>query len=260
MCRLLLDQSHGTFVVPNGARMVVGSDATKYDELMNGAGNADSEGVLEDGHRLLYVGYQDEGYVTADDWNDVKPDEMLSKIKDGTNDGNEDRQKAGLKPIYVDGWIQEPAFDATHKTVRWILGMHESDGKFINATALALGRRGYERFTLVSDGSNPAGDRAVLAGLVKDYIFDKGFRFSDYVSGDKLAGYGLAALVATGAGVTLAKTGLLAAALIFLKKFVIIIIALAAALFARVRKMFTRTKFGPPAAGPPAAAPPAPQS
>ena len=42
--------------------------------------------------------------------------------------------------------------------------------------------------------------------LIHQYSFDPGFRFSDYVQGDKLAGYGIAALVGTAAGATIAKT------------------------------------------------------
>jgi uncharacterized membrane-anchored protein len=131
--------------------------------------------------------------------------------------------------------------------VRWIVSLHSAHGRFVNAVALQLGRHGYERFTLVTDGTNPAADRVALANYVQDYRFDPGFRFSDYVTGDKVAGFGVAALVGTAAGVTLAKTGALAAILLLLKKFFVVIIAAGAALYGRFKKSFgSRTKFGPP--------------
>jgi uncharacterized membrane-anchored protein len=254
-----LAQSHGSFAVPPHAKMLTGADATRFDEAINGQGDSDSEGVVVADHRTLYLSYDDSGHVTADDWNDVDAHKMLADMKQSTDDGNAERTKSGVAAFHVDRWVQPPVYDAAHASVRWIVGMHDDGGQtFINAVALALGRHGYERFTLVSDGKNPAADRSALAAFTNDYSFDRGSRFGDYVQGDKLAGFGLAALVGTAAGVTLAKTGMFAAILLFAKKFIILILAAGAALFGRFRRMFSGgAKFGPPSRTPPAA-PPAP--
>jgi uncharacterized membrane-anchored protein len=120
--------------------------------------------------------------------------------------------------------------------------LHDAEGPVINAVALRLGRRGYERFTLVSNGADPKGDAAMLASSVANYAFDPGFRFSDYVSGDKLAGYGIAALVGTAAGATIAKTVGFGAILLLIKKFFVVIIAVAAGAFGYVKRFFTRAR------------------
>jgi uncharacterized membrane-anchored protein len=242
-----LDQSHGKFTVPPHARLATGSDAQKIDEAINGTDSSDEEAVLFTRGRTLYLSYTDSGFVSADDWKDVDASKMLSSMKDSTNTENAERAKRGVAQFYVDGWVQQPTFDAQRKSVRWIVSLHSAHGRFVNAVALQLGRHGYERFTLVTDGTNPAADRVALANYVQDYRFDPGFRFSDYVTGDKVAGFGVAALVGTAAGVTLAKTGALAAILLLLKKFFVIIIAAGAALYGRFKKSFgSRTKFGPP--------------
>jgi uncharacterized membrane-anchored protein len=113
-----LGESHGTFVVPKGGKILLGSEAIRADELINGAKDASIEGFAALAHRSLYVSYSGEGYVTADDWNDVKADELLKSIKDGTAQGNEERAKSGLGALYVDGWVQKPTFDAKRKSVR----------------------------------------------------------------------------------------------------------------------------------------------
>ena len=245
--------SHGTFNVPRGATMVSGAEAVRADQLINGTGDTSTEGFAEINHRSLYLSYTGEGFVTADDWKDVNADDLLNNIREGTEKGNELRAKSGIGALHIDGWAQKPVFDPARKSVRWVTRAHSDRGPIINAVALQLGRHGYERFTLVSNGLDPKGDAVILAGAVNAYRFDPGFRFSDYVQGDKLAGYGVAALVGTAAGATIAKTVGFAAVLLLIKKFFLVFIALGAAGFGYVRRFFTRGT--PPAAS---VAPPPP--
>lgn len=73
--------------------------------------------------------------------------------------------------------------------------------------------------------------------------FDKGVAYTDYVEGDKIAAYGMAGMIAAGAGAKVAaKVGLLALALAFFKKAgFLVVVALAGALrFAK--GLFKRNK------------------
>jgi uncharacterized membrane-anchored protein len=251
-----LDASHGRFLVPSGANMVQSSEAQRFDEIINGTTSSDSEGVVIFKGRTLYLSYDDSGFVTVDDWKDIDATKLLSGMRDSTERSNDERAKNGVSPIHVDGWVQPPTLDRRRKSVRWVTGLHDEQQKhFVNAVALQLGRHGFERFTLVSRGDDPAGDRALLASLVNDYRFDSGARFQDYVKGDKLAGYGIAALVGTAAGATLLKTGAFAAVLLLLKKFIIVIIALGVGLFGWLRKTLAggRMQVGPPRSNAPKA-------
>jgi uncharacterized membrane-anchored protein len=241
-----LSASHGTFVVPRNGTMLVGSEATRADQLINGASDPSVEGFAEFAHRSLYVSYVGEGFVTADDWKDVNADDLMKNIKDGTEQANAERAKAGVGALHVDGWVQKPTFDANRKSVRWVTHAHDDAGRtIVNAVAMQLGRQGYERFTLVSNGKDPNGDAALLSSAAGDYSFDPGFRFSDYVKGDKLAGYGIAALVGTAAGATIAKTVGFGALLRLVKKFFLVIIAVLVGAFRYLRGMFGRKPAGP---------------
>jgi uncharacterized membrane-anchored protein len=244
-----LGSSHGKFSAPAGAKMITGRDAARFDDILNGTSGSDSEAIVELPHsRLLYLSYNDSGHVSVDDWKTVDTVKMLADIKTATADANEERVKNGADAMYVDGWAQKPTYDPARKSVLWTIKLHGASGAFVNAIALVLGRHGYERFTLASDGKDPAGDAAALAQTTRDYQFEKGWRFSDYVTGDKLAGYGIAALVGTAAGATLVKTGALVGILLLFKKFFILILAGLAGGFSWMRRtFFSRTKFGPPA-------------
>ncbi|MDB5092589.1 MAG: hypothetical protein JWO85_690 [Candidatus Eremiobacteraeota bacterium] len=224
---LTLGGSHGTFTVPNGGKMLTGTEAQRADQLINGSSALDNavEGFAEIQRRALYVSYVGDGFVSTDDWKDVDADKLLKEIVDATDSGNEQRTKNGVSAVHVDGWVQKPTFDSVKKSVRWVTRAHDDSGPIVNAVALQLGRNGYERFTLVSGGSDPRGDASLLARAVGDYRFDPGFRFSDYVKGDKVAEYGIAALVGTAAGATIAKTVGFGAILLLIKKFFVLIVA-----------------------------------
>lgn len=237
-----LTESHGTFNVPKYSKIVLGYEAKHADMLINGRNSSLVEGIAFTRGRTLYLSYADDGFITTDDWKNVNADELLKNISNVTEQDNENRLKNGMSAMHVDRWIQRPTFDEERKSVRWIFGAHNASGKIVNAVALQLGRHGYERFTLASDGSDSAGDTVLLADAVHRYIFDPGFRFSDHVQGDKLAGYGIAALVGTAAGATIAKTVGFSAILLLFKKLFVLIITGIAMLFKSVKRFFVGIK------------------
>jgi len=84
------------------------------------------------------------------------------------------------------------------------------------------------------------------------YEFVPGEKYAEFKSGDKIAEYGLAALVVGGAAAAAGKMGLLK----FLGKFWVLILAGFALVWGAIKKIFFGRKEAPPA--PPAAPPPGP--
>ena len=85
--------------------------------------------------------------------------------------------------------------------------------------------------------------------LLTGFTFQQGNRYADFVRGDKVAEYGLTALILGGAGAAAIKTGLLAkawrfilVAVLALKKLVIVVFAGLAAIFRKLWLWITGRK------------------
>jgi uncharacterized membrane-anchored protein len=101
-----------------------------------------------------------------------------------------------------------------------------------------LARTGVLSMNMVSSMDRLGEVRSAAAALGSTVQFDAGSRYADFdASVDHTADYGLAGLVAAGAGVAVAKkAGILGFLLIFLKKGFIILLAAAAGAFAWIKR------------------------
>ena len=134
---------------------------------------------------------------------------ILKSISDGTEQANTYRVEQGFSPIHVVGWSEEPRYDTLTNNLVWaVTGKSEDGGLSVNYNARLLGRQGYMSATLVTDPSTLAADKMEVEQLLGGYQFVKGKRYAEFREGDKLAGYGLTALIAGGAGAAAVKLGL----------------------------------------------------
>jgi uncharacterized membrane-anchored protein len=74
--------------------------------------------------------------------------------------------------------------------------------------------------------------------LLTDYSYKQGERYAEYRSGDKLAKYGLAALITGGAAAVAVKTGLFASLVLLFKKGAKVIVIAVVAVIAWLKKLF----------------------
>jgi uncharacterized membrane-anchored protein len=75
--------------------------------------------------------------------------------------------------------------------------------------------------------------------LLTDYSYKLGERYAEYRSGDKLAKYGLAALITGGAAAVAVKTGLFASLILFFKKAAKLVILAVLAVVVWLKKLIT---------------------
>jgi uncharacterized membrane-anchored protein len=206
--------------------------------------STDANAVLDDSAWAVVVTFVDEGYVSDKDAAKIDYDDMLKDLKKSAQDGNEERLKAGYPAIELVGWAEPPHYDATTHKLYWARDLKfkkadgSDDGQTLNYAIRVLGRRGYLSLNAVAPIDQLAKVRADMPAVVAMAEFNQGERYADYNAGtDKVAAYGIAALVAGGiaakAGL-FAKLGLL---LLAAKKFIIIGLAAVAAFF---RKLFGR--------------------
>ncbi len=182
------------------------------------------------------------GYVKDDE--KIDADALLDSLKKSDGPGNEERKRLGMSPIYTDGWHVPPHYDAGTKRLEWGMRLRdEKGGLHVNYTSRLLGRSGVMSAVLVSSPQSLSEDMRAFNRTLDGYQFVAGEKYAEFRSGDRIAEYGLAALVVGGAAAAAAKAGLFKS----LGKFLWIIVGGALmggwALF---RKFFPR-KESPPA-------------
>ena len=178
------------------------------------------------------------GYVKEDDKDKLDAGKLLDSYKRGTAEANKDRESAGRPPIIIVGWEQEPKYDSESHNLTWCLRATSEGHAFLNYNTRLLGRKGVMKVVLVCDPEDLAKTLPAFNGLLANHKFLTGESYAEYRPGDKVAKYGLAALVLGGAAVGAAKLGLLAWVLPFLKKGWILIVAAIAAAANFFKKLF----------------------
>ena len=176
--------------------------------------------------------YDEDGYVKDDEAETMDYDTLIKQMREGTSAANKEREKAGYGSIELVGWATPPRYDkGTHK-MYWAkeLKFGGNDENTLNYNIRLLGRRGVLVLNAVAGMSQLQEIEAAAPAVLAMVDFQEGHRYTDFnASTDKVATYGLAALVAGGLA---AKAGLfkgLLVALLAAKKVVIVgLIAVAA--------------------------------
>jgi uncharacterized membrane-anchored protein len=187
---------------------------------------------------FVSIDYVASGYVKDDDARHWDADKLLQSLKDGTEAGNEERTKAGVPALAVTRWIEPPAYaQASHRLV-WSAEAKRKDGTdsdpTVNYNTYMLGREGYFSLDLITTAAAVEADKKAAGPLLEAVDFNSGKRYGDFNSStDKVAAYGLAALVA---GVAAKKLGLLALLAAAAVKFAKLIAVAVAALFVAIKR------------------------
>ena len=195
---------------------------------------------------FVIFSFDPSGYVRDDERKALNADKILATIREGTARANNVRKSQGWDELIVDGWVRAPYYDtATHNLTWSIRGHSGSDGAGVNHSVRLLGRRGVLHADLVAPAEQLEAIMGTYDTVVASTSFLRGQRYSEWRKGDKVAAYGLTALVAGGAGVAVAtKLGLFGKLGKFLAvtfaKLGKVIIGAVVALLAGLRAIFRR--------------------
>jgi uncharacterized membrane-anchored protein len=184
------------------------------------------------------ITFDNDGYVSDEDAASIDYTKLLKEMQEATAGGNEERIKQGFGSLRLVGWASPPFYDkATHK-LHWAKEL-EFGGQSVhtlNYDVRALGRSGVLKINFVSEMNKLAEITKVIPAVMAMPGFEQGSRYQDYIPGtDKVAAYGLGGLIA---GKVLSKAGLLALALVFLKKGWIVVVLALAGLWKLVARLF----------------------
>ncbi|MBI5433826.1 MAG: DUF2167 domain-containing protein [Planctomycetes bacterium] len=176
--------------------------------------------------------FDESGYVKDDEKDELDADAMLEQMQEATLAGNEERRRRGLDEHELLGWVVPPQYNSETQNLEWAFSIKSSSGGVsVNHNTRLLGRKGVMEVTLVCGPDDLEKSLPAFRERLEGFSYISGERYSEYTSGDKIAAYGLTALVAGGAGVLAVKTGLFA-------KFWKVIVAGVVALGALVKKLF----------------------
>jgi uncharacterized membrane-anchored protein len=192
---------------------------------------------------FVVIRYVSSGYIKDDDARDWKADELLQNIKDGTEQANAERRKRGIREMEIVGWVERPAYDAaTHRLV-WSLssrdkGAAAGDEQGVNYNTYMLGREGYVSMNLVTGLNEVEAQKPIARKLLAAVDFNAGKGYGEFnASTDKVAEYGLAALVG---GIAAKKLGFFALIAAFFAKSIKLVLLAIAGIGAAFVKLFRR--------------------
>ena len=251
--------------VPANCRFTDAQGAKQFMEATQNPPSGTEQGVLlcrgtaaaDSSFWFVVFEYNASGLVRDDDKSKLDQAALLRTIQRGTEAGNDERRRRGWGEIEVVGWQQAPYYDSLTHNLTWATRLRDKGSageETINHSVRLLGRGGVMNVDLVTDPSQAETAVAAFDGILADYTFIPGQRYSEWRAGDKVAEYGLTALIAGGAGAAAVKLGLfgklwkvILTLVLALKKLVIVV---AVAIGSFFKKLFGKRKTAPASAPP----------
>lgn len=226
--------------VPEGFRFLEAADASRLLVLAGNRSTGKELGVIENKAEKWWVIFEfdDVGYVKDDEKDKLDADKLLKSIKAGNEQGNEYRKQNGQDPITIVGWHVKPNFNDRTKNLEWSVLAESRGHRFVNYNVRVLGRNGVTEVTLVDDLESVDKSLPAFREVLKNFTYKSGESYAEFKSGDKIAEYGLGALVLGGAAAVGYKLGLFATLGLYLKKFFKFIILGVVAVAAGIKKLF----------------------
>lgn len=90
------------------------------------------------------------GYVKDNDAGKINADQLLSDIKNGTEEDNKERMKNGKSTLDIIGWDEKPHYDPNTNNLVWSVLCNSSGEQIVNYNVRVLGRGGVTEVTLVA--------------------------------------------------------------------------------------------------------------
>jgi uncharacterized membrane-anchored protein len=187
---------------------------------------ADKKPTEPDGWGVI-ITYEEDGYVKDDEAAKINYDSLLKDMQKGTREASKAREKKGYPPIELVGWAAKPHYDAATHKLYWAkeLKFEGAEENTLNYNIRILGRRGVLVLNAVAGMNQLADIESQTPKILSMVNFQEGHRYADFnASTDKVATYGIAALVTGG---VLAKGGffkVLLASVLALKKGAIVLV------------------------------------
>ena len=191
-------------------------------------------------HSIIFE-FDDVGYVKDDEKDNLDADALLETMQEAQEAGNERRKEMGLDELEITGWAVPPRFNDITKNLEWALKLKSksSGGVTINHNTRILGRKGVMEVTLLCSPEELEPLLPSYQKILAGYSYIEGERYAEFRSGDKMAEYGLTALIAGGGAFAAAKMGLFGKLGAMVAKMGKLIFVVIAGIFIAIKKFFS---------------------
>ena len=252
------DYQTGDIVLPNKVatlhlgdkyRYLTPSDTSRLLQIWGNPPDDSTQGAIvsaevdlfSDTAWAVFLTYTDDGHVDDSDAREIDYEELLETMKEGVKSGNEQRKKLGYPTMELVGWAEPPHYDEGAKKLYWAKEIKSNEGfRSLNYDVRVLGREGVLSMEAVAPMELLAQVREDMKPLQTITEFNEGYRYADFNSKtDRMAEYGLGALIA---GAAATKLGLFAKLGAFLLAFKKVIFAAFIGLFALLGKLLGKKK------------------
>lgn len=185
----------------------------------------------------VVISFSDQGYVKDEEGSTLDTatcNAMLSSIKEGTEAANKEKARLGMSKLFIHGWEQSPSYDSVTHRLTWAI--RASDGnseQVVNYNSRFLGRDGVLSANMVVSPEQLQGLIPTYRKMASAVTFVPGRRYDEFRPGDRIAEYGLAALVTGGTAVVAIKWWKP------LLKFGVMILVAIGGLFAKFKNLIT---------------------
>ncbi|WP_432381436.1 DUF2167 domain-containing protein [Duganella sp. P38] len=176
----------------------------------------------------VVVTYDKDGHVKDDDADHINYADLLNDMKQGMEEHNKERKQQGYPAMSLVGWAEQPSYDKAQHKLYWAKELHTegSNDNGLNYNIRVLGREGVLVLNAVSGMVQIAEVKQEMKKVTAFTDFTPGHRYSDFnANTDKVAEYGIAALVAGGVAAKLGFFGKIFAVLLAFKKFIVLGVA-----------------------------------
>lgn len=201
--------------LPAGYQFIGPDSLDRFYQLTQNMRTGDELGVVIAPSWMLFFDYDDIGYVKDDEKGKLDADKLLKSMTEGQDAANAERKKRGWDEMKLKGWATPPHYDPKTNHLKWAINLASSQDGFkevwINESIRLLGRSGVMKVTIAADtGVFKTAEQQTDQLLSQNFSYVAGQKYAEFKAGDKVAAYGLSALVLGGAGVMAAKAGLFA--------------------------------------------------
>ena len=183
--------------------------------------------AFDDESWAVTIDYEESGHISEDDADDLDYDEMLKTMQEDTAAWNEERMEQGYDPIELVGWASKPFYDKSAHKAYWAKELKFGDAEMntLNYNVRILGREGVLVLNFIANMDQKDTIDSNVNTVLNMANFSPGNQYGDFdPSTDAEAGYGIGGMV-SGDPNYMAELGLVAMAILLLKKFGVYILA-----------------------------------